>query len=368
MAFIKIMEQFKTFDFENYFKLVTSQDIENSLGKTDLNKYDLLNLLSDNALAYIEQMAVKANMLTRQYFGNIISLYAPLYISDYCQNHCTYCGFNQHNKFVRKKLSIIELENEAELIYKTGIRHILILTGEDHKATPMDYLVKSIKKLSKYFSSISLEIFPMDINDYKILIQAGADSLTIYQEVYDKTIYKDVHLKGRKKDYNYRLMTPERGAHSGFRAINIGTLFGLGNIVSEAFFSGIHAQYLEKNYPDIEVSLSIPRMTNAMGSISPKNLLKDAKLVQIMLAWRLFMPRLGISVSTREPSWLRDKLIYLGATKFSAGSKTNVGGYSNTGNENTPQFELSDTRKVEEIAGMIREKGYQPIFKDWERP
>ncbi|MCK5098066.1 MAG: 2-iminoacetate synthase ThiH, partial [Desulfobacteraceae bacterium] len=364
MSFFEEIDKFRSFNFEEYFNSVTGQDIERSLDKNNLNKFDLLNLLSDAATQYIEQMAQQANKLTIQYFGRVISLYAPIYISDYCTNHCTYCGFNRQNKFKRKKLSIAEIEDEAKVLSATGIKHVLLLTGEDLNKTPVSYLVEAIKVLTKYFSSIALEIFPMDTKDYKTLINAGADSLTVYQEVYNKGIYKNVHPKGMKQNYKYRLLTPERGAVAGFRAINIGPLFGLGNVQSEAFFAGLHAKYLEKNHPTVEVSVSVPRMRKAEGGISPKNLLTDKTLVQFMLALRLYMPRLGISISTREPAWLRDKLIYLGATKFSAGSKTDVGGYSKIDKETTPQFELSDTRSVDEVAQMIRDKGYQVVFKD----
>jgi len=371
MPFFEKIEKYSSFNFEKYFNSVQTCDVENSLNKSILNKidldnFDLLNLLSDAARPYIEQMAQQANKLTIQYFGKVITLYAPLYISDYCNNSCTYCGFSTKNKFKRKKLSIAQIEAEAKVLVATGIRHVLLLTGEDIVQTPVSYLVRAIQTLKKYFPSIALEIFPMDTKDYKILIKAGADSLVVYQEVYNKNIYKNVHPKGMKKKYKYRLHTPERGAAAGFRAINIGPLYGLGNVQSEAFFAGLHAQYLEKNYPDVEVSVSVPRMVQARGGIPPNNLLTDKRLVQFMLAWRLYMPRLGISISTREPAWLRDKLIYLGATKFSAGSKTDVGGYSRIDKESTPQFELSDTRSVGEVAQMIRDKGYQAVFKDWD--
>ncbi|MCK5541981.1 MAG: 2-iminoacetate synthase ThiH [Desulfobacterales bacterium] len=366
MSFLEKITEFEFFDFKEYFDSVSSQDVENSLNKNNLDKFDLLSLLSNTATPYIEQMAQQANKLTIQYFGRVISLYAPLYISDYCNNSCTYCGFNRQNQFKRKKLSIAEIESEAKVLSNSGIKHVLLLTGEDLVKTPISYLVESIQVLTKYFSSIALEIFPMDTNDYKTLINAGADSLTVYQEVYNKSIYKDVHPQGMKRDYKYRLLTPERGAIAGFRAINIGPLYGLGNVQSEAFFAGLHAKYLEQKHPDVEVSVSVPRMTKAEGGISPKNLLSDKTLVQFMLAWRLYMPRLGINISTREPAWLRDKLIHLGATKFSAGSKTDVGGYSKVNKGNIPQFELSDTRNVDEIAQMIKEKGYQAVFKDWD--
>jgi len=370
MSFLQEIARFDSFDFRQYFDSVQNHNVEKSLWKAEhglygLDRYDLLNLLSRAALPYIEQMAVLANTLTIQHFGRIISLYAPLYISDYCNNFCTYCGFSRKNSFKRKKLSIAEVQAEAGIISSSGIKHVLLLTGDDPAQTPVSYFVKVLKILKKFFSSVALEIFPMDTEDYKELITAGADSLVVYQEVYDKEIYNKVHPKGSKKDYKYRLLTPERGGSAGFRAINIGPLYGLGNVAEEAFFAGLHGRYLEKKYPDIEISVSVPRMTNAMGSIKPENIMDDKTLVQVMAALRLFMPKLGISVSTREPPWLRDKLVYLGATKFSAGSRTDVGGYGAPEKENRPQFELSDTRSVDEIAWMIKKQGYEPVYKDW---
>ncbi len=365
MSFFETINEFKLFDFEKYFQSITEIDVKKSLDKDGLNSFDLLNLLSNTASPYIEQMAQRANRLTRQYFGRVISLYAPLYISDYCNNSCTYCGFSRQNNFKRKKLSIKEIEAEARVLSKIGIKHVLVLTGEDPVNASVSYLAEAVEVLSRYFSSLALEVFPMDIDDYRTIINAGADSITVYQEVYDENVYQDVHPKGMKSNYKYRLLTPERGALAGFRAINIGPLFGLGRVHSEAFFAGLHAKYLEKNYPDVEISVSVPRMTKAQGGIEPKNLLSDKKLVQFILAWRLYMPRLGINISTREPAWLRDKLIHLGATKFSAGSKTDVGGYSLNSETNTSQFELSDMRSVDQVVQTIKDNGYQVVFKDW---
>ncbi|MCF6247965.1 MAG: 2-iminoacetate synthase ThiH, partial [Desulfobacula sp.] len=266
----------------------------------------------------------------------------------------------------RTKLTLTQIQEEAKVLAATGIRHILVLTGEAPLKTPISYLTATMAILKKYFSSIALEIFPMDQGDYASLIEAGADSLTIYQEVYDKKIYKKVHPGGKKADYKYRLLTPERGAKAGFRAINIGTLFGLGDPKKEAFISGLHAKYLEQTFPHVEVSLSLPRMTKAEGGIAPRRILSDIDFVQVMLAWRLFMPRLGITISTRESADFRDRLIHLGATRYSAGSKTDVGGYALKADDATVQFEVTDTRSVDQTVQMIREKGYQPVFKDWE--
>ena len=366
MSFIKLVNRFESFDFDGYFKSVTTADIQRSLNRDHLEPHDLLNLLSEQAQEFLEEMAQKAQKTTLQYFGKTIGLYAPMYISDYCSNHCTYCGFNTAMDFKRTRLSLSQIEQEARVIADTGIRHILVLTGEAPAKTPMSYLEKAVGILKKYFSSIALEVFPMDEEAYGILKNAGADSLTIYQEVYDQKMYKQVHPKGRKADYHYRLLTPERGAKAGFRAVNIGTLFGLGEPRTEAFMSGLHAKYLEQEFPDVEVSISLPRMTKAAGGIEPKHILTDISFVQFMLAWRMFMPRLGITISTREAAAFRDKLIHLGATRYSAGSKTDVGGYALKANDATVQFEVTDKRSVEEISQMIRQSGYQPVFKDWE--
>jgi len=367
MSFMNNVLQLESFDFEGYFRSVSPEDVRNSLQRDELNQRDLLNLLSLTAQDFLEEMAQKGRQVTRQYFGNIISLYAPLYISDHCSNLCTYCGFNAGVDFPRTKLSLEEIEREAAAIAATGIRHILILTGEAPAQTPMPYLKSAVKIMKKYFSSIALEIFPMDEEEYQVLCKAGADSLTVYQEVYDRDIYKEVHPRGRKADYEYRLMTPERGARAGFRALNIGALFGLGEPRKEAYMAALHAQYLEREFPDVEVSLSLPRMTKAKGIIEPKNILSDIDFVQFMLAWRLFMPRLGITISTRESAEFRDRLIHLGATRFSSGSKTGVGEYSLKDHDDaTVQFEVTDDRSVDEVADMIRQSGYQPVFKDWE--
>lgn len=354
---------------------MTTADVQTSLDRAgDINSLDvqdLLTLLSPAARGFLEPMAQKAGQITRQYFGRTIGLYAPMYISDYCSNHCTYCGFNTHTRFPRTQLSLDQIEQEAKVISDMGIRHILVLTGEAPARTPLSYLEDAISIMTRYFSSISLEMFPMEEADYRALNAAGADGLTVYQEVYDQNLYKEVHPKGPKADYAFRLLTPERGARAGFRAVNIGTLFGLGDPRAEAFMAGLHARYLEREFPNVEVSLSLPRMTHAEGAIAPRNLLSDMDFVQTMLAWRLFMPRLGLSISTRESAEFRDRLIHLGATRYSAGSKTDVGGYwvhnpEITNQLTTVQFEITDTRTVDQVTQMIRTSGYQPVFKDWE--
>ncbi|MBU0971544.1 MAG: 2-iminoacetate synthase ThiH [Proteobacteria bacterium] len=370
MPFTDLVKEFETIDFKDDLEAVRPGAVQKTLDRVDartpLDRQDLLTLLSPAAKNFMEVMAQKAQQITRQYFGRTIGLYAPLYISDFCSNHCTYCGFNTSTGFKRTQLSLEEIEREAAAIFAMGIRHLLVLTGEAPDKTPLSYLTAAVKILKKYFPSIGLEMFPMDEDAYGALTAAGADSLTVYQEVYDRKIYEEVHPRGRKADYEYRLLTPERGARAGFRAVNIGTLFGLGDPMGEAFMAGVHAKYLEQTFPHVEVSLSLPRMTKAAGGIGPKNLLSDKGFVQCMLAWRLFMPRLGITISTRESGPFRDRLVHLGATRFSAGSRTDVGGYVVHTQDTTVQFEVTDTRSVAEVTRMIRESGYQPVFKDWE--
>lgn len=368
MSFLNVALVLESFDFDASLRAVTAADVERSLSRDEqLDRRDLLCLLAPAAQPYLEAMAQKARQLTLQHFGRVISLYAPLYISDYCANACTYCGFHAGIDFPRTKLTLDEIEQEAAAIAATGIRHILVLTGEAPAQTPLSYLADTVRLMKKHFSSIALEIFPLDEDGYRTLRAAGADSLTIYQEVYDRAVYQEVHPAGRKADYAWRLQTPERGARAGFRALNIGPLFGLGEPHREAWLAALHARWLEEEFPDVELSLSLPRMTKAAGAIAPRHLLSDIAFVQFMLAWRLFMPRLGITISTREAPAFRDRLVHLGATRFSCGSKTGVGGYAVRKQDEAPvQFAVTDNRSVAEVAEMLRRSGYQPIFKDWE--
>jgi 2-iminoacetate synthase len=367
MSFGGIADQLQDFKIREYFQSVTEKDVLSAIHKKELNEKDFLNLLSPRAVNYLEEMAYRAHKLTVQWFGRTIKLYAPLYISNYCTNQCLYCGFNQKNKIQRRKLSPEEIARESRLIAQKGIKHILLLTGESSSHTSMAYLREAVEIQKKYFASICLEMFPMEIEEYRSLIRTGADCLTVYQEVYDQKVYEKVHLAGRKNDYYFRLNTPERGARAGFRALNIGALFSLAQLEKEAYLSGLHAKYLETRYPQCEISISIPRLNPHEGDFNPQYSLSDRKFVQFLLAYRLFLPRVGINISTRESSDFRNHLLKLGVTKMSAGSRTEVGGYSRM-DDSTAQFDISDERSVAEVAQIIRKSGYQPVFKDWERP
>lgn len=366
MGFYSVVEKWKDFDFDNYFSKVTDEDITNSIHKEKLDEYDFLNLLSPLAQKHLEEMAQRAHDVKIQHFGNIISLYIPIYVSNYCSNNCTYCGFSKKNHIKRKHLSIEEIEEEAIEIAKTGIDHILLLTGEIKQLITMDYLKEAIKVLKKYFDSVSIEILPLSTEEYKELADIGLDGMTVYQETYDEKIYDEVHLEGKKKDYHWRLDTPERAAMAGLRTVGIGTLFGLADIRKEAFLSGMHLKYLTDNYLNTSFSISLPRINPAEGGFQPTHVLDDPTFVQFMMAYRLFQIKADINISTREVAKFRDHLIHLGATRISAGSKTDVSGYTDH-DPSTCQFEISDTRTAEETIQAIRDNGLQPIYKDWQQ-
>ncbi len=365
MGFIKVIEDYEDFDFYNYFDGLREEDILFSIKKTKKTVKDFLNMLSPKAIKYLEIMAQEGKKLTEKHFGNTVMLYMPLYISNYCTNECVYCGFNKKNHIKRKHLNFDEIELEAKEIAKTGVKHILLLTGEAEGLVDFDYVKKSIIILKKYFASISIEIYPLKTEEYAELLDLGVSGLTIYQETYDKELYEKVHLSGKKRDYLWRLNTPERGAQARLNSITIGALFGLGDIYREAFFSGLHAHYLQNKYLESDISLSLPRMNKAEGAIETVNYLDDKTFVQFLLTFRLFMPKIGLNLSTREKQEFRDKVLPLGITKFSAGSKTGVGAYTSE-DKSTDQFETSDKRSVEEIVKALKSYGKDIIFKDWE--
>jgi 2-iminoacetate synthase len=325
-----------------------------------------LGLLSENAENSLEEMAIKSRELTLKYFGRTIQLYTPMYLSNYCDNRCLYCGFNINNKLDRRVMTLDEVEKEADFISSTGLRHILILTGESRVKSPPAYIKDCVKALKKYFSSISIEIYPLTQDEYSTLVMEGVDGLTIYQEVYNEDIYSKMHPAGPKSDYKFRLDAPERGANAGMRNVNIGVLLGLDNWRKEVFYLGLHAKYLMDRFPDAEIGISVPRIRPQAAGFKPEYVVNDKNMVQIITALRIFLPRLSISLSTRERPEFRDSLIPLGITRMSAGSTTRVGGHTiKADDEYSVQFEISDKRTVDEIRNSLEKKGYQPVFKDW---
>ncbi|NLY76311.1 MAG: 2-iminoacetate synthase ThiH [Firmicutes bacterium] len=365
MTFYDEMQRYNNPELRERINSATKPEIERVINrKTALTVGDFAKLLAPLASDYLEEMARRASMITLQHFGRTVLLYTPLYLSNYCVNHCVYCGFNYTNSIPRRKLSLAEVEAEAEAIAKTGLKHLLILTGESRRHSPVDYIRECVQVLKKYFSSISIEIYPLGVEEYAQLIKAGVDGLTIYQEVYSETAYAGFHPGGPKRNYRFRLEAPERAGAAGIRTINIGALLGLHDWRSEAFFTGLHAYYLQQKFPEIEISLSVPRIRPEVGGFTPESPVSDRELVQIILAFRLFLPRVGITLSTRESPRMRDHLIKLGVTKVSAGSLTTVGGHSEA-EPGIGQFEIADRRSVQEMYQAITRLGYKPIYKDW---
>lgn len=367
MNFYDLCKQYKNFGSENPLDNFTDQDIQRALDSENLTVHQFYSLLSSRVVKFLEQMAQRANKTTLQYFGKAIQLYTPIYLSSYCKNECLYCGFNVKNKIQRKKLSLEELEKEAQFIANTGLQHVLILTGSSREQSPVLYIEDCVRVLKKYFSSISIEIYSLDSKEYKDLVGLGVDGLTIYQEVYDEKAYEDVHISGPKKDYLFRLDAPQRAAAQGMRVINIGVLLGLAKWQDEILALGVHAKYLQDKFSDAEISISVPRLRPHSGAFKPFCCVTDKEIVQIILALRIFLPRLGMTISTRESASFREHLLGLGVTRMSAGSTTAVGGHTAIGDENvdSSQFEISDNRSVKEIRELLVSKGYQPVLKDW---
>ncbi|PAB59511.1 2-iminoacetate synthase ThiH [Anaeromicrobium sediminis] len=364
MAFYDEYSKFKEFNYEEFFNNLTEEHIHSILNKDKINVYDYLALLSPLGEKFLEEMAKKAHSLSVGHFGKTILLFTPMYISNTCINQCAYCGFNVDNHIKRKRLSLEEIEMEAKAIAAEGLKHVLLLTGESPKATPVSYIVDAVNVLKKYFDSIGIEIYPLNEDEYKQVVNAGVDSLTVYQEVYDEDIYDNVHISGPKKDYIYRLDAPERGCKANMRTVNIGALLGLNEWRMEGFITGVHANYLQNKYPHVSINVSPPRIRPHAGVFENVYEVSDKNLVQNILALKIFLPYVGITISTREEAILRDNLIPLGVTKMSAGVSTEVGGHS-ASNKGEAQFEIADLRSVEEMSQSILEKGYQPVFKDW---
>ncbi|HWR07669.1 2-iminoacetate synthase ThiH [Sporomusa sp.] len=364
MSVYEELLKYRDLDFAAIFEQITDNDIQRIISKDRLTVFDYLTLLSPKAEAHLEAMAQQAHRLTVQQFGHTILLYTPLYLANYCVNQCVYCGFHAHNAIERKKLSLEQVRSEAEAIAATGLKHILILTGESRHHSSVGYIKDCVQILKDYFTSISIEIYPLNTDEYSELVAAGVDGMTIYQETYHEETYAELHPAGPKRDYRYRLDAPERACQAAMRAVNIGALLGLSDWRSEAFLTGVHADYLQRNYLDIEISLSPPRMRPHVGGFPPKVIVSDKNLVQYVLAFRLFMPRGGITLSTRESATLRNNMLKLGITKMSAGSCTAVGGHSEEAA--VGQFEISDERSVTEMADMLYSRNYQPVYKDWQ--
>ncbi|MDR1721073.1 MAG: 2-iminoacetate synthase ThiH [Endomicrobium sp.] len=364
MTFYDIKQRYDKFNFEKYITNISDEAVKKSIQKEVLDDMDFLNLLSPKASNYIEEIAQKAHEISVKHFGKCILLYAPLYVSNFCINNCVYCGFSTANKIKREVLSYEEIEENSKIVSGYGIRHILLVTAESNIKTPINYLKKCVEILKNYFEGVDIEIYPLDESGYKTLADSGADGLTIYQETYNEDLYKLLHSKGAKSNYRYRLETCERAGKANYRNLNVGALLGLNDFISELFFAGIHAKYLQTKFQSAEIGISFPRLRPTSGSYQPKTIIPDKNLIQAICVVRLFINRINITISTRESRELRSNLIPLGITKMSAASSTEVGGYAKRG-RSEGQFKINDAASVETVKEMIYEKGYQPIMKDW---
>jgi len=324
------------------------------------------NILEDTSPQSVEQLAQEAAQLTRRYFGRAIGLYSPLYLSNYCSSHCTYCGFHSHHHIQRIKLAPEQYLKEMQFIHAQGIRNILMLTGESYKHTPVSYLKEAALTASEYFQGIALEVHPMETAEYKELFAAGVDGITIYQETYDRSRFAQVHLAGVKKDFDWRYHTPQRAAEAGMRQISLGILLGLSDVVSDVYALYEHLRALEKSFPGVEYSVSFPRLRTVKTEALASCAIDDVQFVKILCLTRLLFPRVGINLSTRESPQLRDHLLEIGVTRISAGSNTSVGGYTLLEEKvQDPQFDIKDGRCVDEIVKLLKAKNFDPVFTDW---
>lgn len=364
--FREVFERYNWDEVQSDIYAKTAADVERALSKNRRDLEDFKALISPAAAPYLEQMAQLSNKITQKRFGKTVQLYAPLYLSNECQNICTYCGFSYDNKIKRKTLSGAEILQEAEYLKAQGFEHVLLVTGEATKTVGVDYLKNAIKILRPHFANISIEVQPLEEEEYKTLVAEGLYAVLVYQETYHKDNYKDYHPKGKKSNFDYRLDTPDRLGNAAIHKIGLGVLIGLEDWRTDNFFTAAHVNYMEKHFWKTRYSISFPRLRPASGLIEPKSVINDKELVQLICAWRIFNEELELSISTRENEFFRDHVIQLGATAMSAGSKTNPGGYS-VEPESLEQFEIDDSRSVAEVKQMIERKGYKPVWKDWEK-
>ncbi len=344
----------------------TSQDVKVALGKERIDLNDFQALISPAALPFLEQMAIRSHMITQKRFGKTIQMYAPMYLSNECQNICTYCGFSLDNKIRRKTLSGAEILREVMAIKSLGYDHILLVTGEANRTVGMDYFQQALEIIKPHFSHISMEVQPLDEEDYALLNEWGVNTILVYQETYHQAEYKKHHPKGKKSNFNYRLDTPDRIGKAGMYKIGLGALFGLEDWRADSFFTALHLDYLERTYWQTKYSISFPRLRPFSGGLEPKVEMTDKDLVQLICAYRILNEEVELSLSTRESEKFRNNAIKIGITSISAGSKTNPGGYT-VEPQSLEQFEISDERSPEEMAKVIQDAGYEAVWKNWDK-
>ncbi len=373
----------------------TADEVRQTLTRTPTTLQDFAALISPAAGDLLESLCHRSQSLTRQRFGRVIRLFAPLYLSNECINNCAYCGFSRDNAILRVTLSIEDVVREASMLAAQGFRNLLLVAGEHPKFVSNGYLRDCVNAVRPLMPGISIEVGPMETDDYRQITHAGAEGLVVYQETYNREVYALMHTAGPKRDFDWRLETPERGYAAGFRRLGIGALFGLADWRAEALSVAAHAQYLLKHCWKAQLTLSLPRLRPCAGEFQPLTQITDREFVQLIAAFRLFLPDVGLVLSTREPAALRDGLFPLGITHASAGSHTEPGGYTGAGREKihqtvrgrivelpqssvllsaaepratqaTGQFDIADGRSPVEIADLLRRLGYEPVWKDWD--
>lgn len=334
---------------------------------------DFMALISPAASAFLEEMALMSHRATLKRFGKTMQMYIPLYLSNECQNICTYCGFSLDNKIPRKTLNDEEIMSEVKAIKAMGYDHVLLVTGEANRTVGVSYLAHAITLVRPHFSNISIEVQPLEQDEYEYLISLGLHTVLVYQETYNRQCYALCHPKGRKSNFSYRLDTPERLGRAGAHKIGLGILIGLDDWRTDSFFTALHLEYMEKKYWQTKYSVSFPRIrpyeTSNRATRLPEGQgvgISDRELTQLICAYRLFDEEVELSLSTRESPSFRDHIIRMGITSLSAGSRTNPGGYSSAP-ESLEQFEIHDARGPQEIADMLRSEGYDAVWKDWDR-
>jgi 2-iminoacetate synthase len=365
MNFKEIFDAYNWEEVKNSIYSKTAKDVEAALVSSNRTLEDFKALISPAAEKYLEQIAQQSNAITQKRFGKTIQLFAPMYLSNECNNICTYCGFSFDNKVKRKTLSPDEILQEIAVIKQQGFNHILLVTGEANHTVHVDYFKRAIELIKPHFANISIEVQPLEEEEYRELQSTGIYSVLVYQETYHQEVYKTYHPKGKKSNFEYRLDTPDRIGRAGIHKIGLGVLLGLEDWRVDSFFCALHLDYLHRKYWQTKYSISFPRMRPAEGIIEPNVIISDKELVQLVGAYRLLNEQVELSISTRESEKLRDNIIKLGTTSMSAGSKTNPGGYA-IEKDSLEQFEICDERTPQQIAELISNQGYEPVWKDWD--
>lgn len=364
----KVLEQMEGYTYEDY----TGEDVKRALMHETCSIEDFKALLSPAALPYLEEMAQKAKWETSRHFGNTVYLFTPLYIANYCENYCVYCGFNCYNDIQRKKLTMEEIEKEMKVIADSGIEEILMLTGESRSMSDVRYIGEACKLARKYFRNVGLEIYPVNSEEYRYLHECGADYVTVFQETYNTDKYETLHLMGHKRVYPYRFEAQERAILGGMRGVGFSALLGLSDFRKDALATALHVYYLQRKYPHVEYSLSCPRLRPIINNdkIQPLDV-HERQLCQVLCAYRIFLPYVGITVSSREEKHFRDGIVKIAATKVSAGVSTGIGDHESKykGEEDTEagdeQFEIADARSFDDMYKDMEEEGLQPVLNEY---